>query len=150
MEKVLHAQQCVWWNYLSSSQLPRLHHWSLGSNCILWWVELLIHSGITMLIHVSRRGPRKHVTPPSVLWHVGTYPRLNCNNDLAKTPWMDDYNQQLYVDIFIAQIGPLSFQAAIEHKPKQVRWGGLHASVVTEWWPACLHKQFPSVHHRGN
>ena len=50
----------------------------------------------------------------------------------------------------IAQIGPLSFQAAIEHKPRQVRWGGLHAPVVTEWWPACLHKQFPSVHHRGN
>ena len=50
----------------------------------------------------------------------------------------------------IAQIGPLSFQAAIEHKPKQVRWGGLHAPVVTEWWPACLHKQFPRVHHRGN
>ena len=50
----------------------------------------------------------------------------------------------------IAQIGPLSFQAAIEHKPRQVRWGRLHAPVVTEWWPACLHKQFPSVHHRGN
>ena len=32
----------------------------------------------------------------------------------------------------------------------EVRWGGLHAPVVTEWWPACLHKQFPSVHHRGN
>ena len=43
----------------------------------------------------------------------------------------------------IVQIGPLSFQAAIEHKPRQVRWGGLHAPVVTEWWPACLHKQFP-------
>ena len=52
--------------------------------------------------------------------------------------------------ICIAQIGPLSFQAAIEHKPKQVRWGGLHARVVTEWWPACLHKHFSSVHHRGN
>ena len=51
----------------------------------------------------------------------------------------------------IVQIGPLSFQAAIEHKPRQeVRWGGLHVPVVTEWWPACLHKQFLSVHHRGN
>ena len=54
------------------------------------------------------------------------------------------------VDVRIAQIGPLSFQAAIEHKPTQVRWGGLHAPVVTEWWPACLHKQFPRVHQRGN
>ena len=36
-------------------------------------------------------------------------------------------------DGVIAQIGPLSFQAAIEHKPRQVRWGGLHAPVVTEW-----------------
>ena len=50
----------------------------------------------------------------------------------------------------IAQIGPLSFQAAIEHKPRQVRWEGLHAPVVTEWWPACLHKQSPRVHQRGN
>ena len=30
--------------------------------------------------------------------------------------------------IFIAQIGPLSYQAAIEHKPRQVRWGGLARS----------------------
>ena len=30
-----------------------------------------------------------------------------------------------FTDIFlgIAQIGPLSFQTAIEHKPRQVRWG---------------------------
>ena len=41
--------------------------------------------------------------------------------------------------IFIAQIAPLSFQAAIPHKTRQVRWGELHASVVTEWSPACLH-----------
>ena len=41
---------------------------------------------------------------------------------------------------FIGQIAPLSFQAAIPHKPRQVRWGELHASVVTEWSPACLHK----------
>ena len=46
--------------------------------------------------------------------------------------------------LYIAQIGPLSFQAAIEHKPRQVRWGGLHAPVVTEWWPACLHNKCPS------
>ena len=50
----------------------------------------------------------------------------------------------------IAQIGPLSFQAAIEHNTRQVRWAQLHASVVTEWSPACLHKQFPRDHHRGN
>ena len=40
----------------------------------------------------------------------------------------------------IAQIAPLSFQDAVAHKPRQVRWGELHASVVTEWSPACLHK----------
>ena len=45
---------------------------------------------------------------------------------------------------YLAQIGTLSFQAAIEHKPRQVRWVVLHAPVVTEWWPACFHKQFPS------
>ena len=52
------------------------------------------------------------------------------------------------MDTNIAQIGPLNFQAAIEHNPD--KWGGLHAPVVTEWWPACLHKLFPSVHHRDN
>ena len=41
---------------------------------------------------------------------------------------------------YIAQIVPLSFQAAIAHKPRQVRLGELHAPVVTEWSPACLHK----------
>ena len=40
----------------------------------------------------------------------------------------------------IAQIIPLSFQATIAHKPRQVKWGELHAPVVTEWSPACLHK----------
>ena len=40
----------------------------------------------------------------------------------------------------IAQIVPLSFLAAIAHKPRQVRWGELHAPVVSEWPPACLHK----------
>ena len=40
----------------------------------------------------------------------------------------------------IAHIALLSFQTAISHKLRQVRWGELHASVVTEWSPACLHK----------
>ena len=55
-----------------------------------------------------------------------------------------------FVIIFFMKYLQDSFQAATEHKPRQVRWGGLHPPVVTEWWPACLHKQFPSVHHRGN
>ena len=40
---------------------------------------------------------------------------------------------------YIAQMPPLSFQATIPHKPRQVRWGELHTSVVTGWSPACLH-----------
>ena len=38
--------------------------------------------------------------------------------------------------IVIAQIAPLSFQASIQHKPRQVRWDELNASVATEWSPA--------------
>ena len=43
----------------------------------------------------------------------------------------------LFLLSFIAQI---CFQAAIPHTPRQVRWDELHASLVTEWSPACLHK----------
>ena len=51
---------------------------------------------------------------------------------------------------YIAQIAPLSFQGShrTQTQTSEVRW--LHASVVTEWSPACLHKQFPGDLHRGN
>ena len=62
----------------------------------------------------------------------------------------DMVEREFYYLFLIAQIGPLSFQAAMEHKPRQVRWGGLYAPVGTEWAAACLHKQFPRAHHRGN
>ena len=52
--------------------------------------------------------------------------------------------------LVIAQIAPFSFQAAIPHKPRQVRWGEVHASMVTEWLPACLHKKLQRGHHTGN
>ena len=50
----------------------------------------------------------------------------------------------------IAQIAPLSFQGShrTQTQTSEVRW--LQASVVTEWSPACLHKQFPGDLHRGN
>ena len=47
----------------------------------------------------------------------------------------------------IAQIAPISFQTSIPHKPRQMRWGELHASVVTEWPPLyCWHKLLPRGH----
>ena len=51
---------------------------------------------------------------------------------------------------YIAQIAPLSFQGShrTQTQTSEVRW--LHPSVVTEWSPACLHKQFPGDLHRGN
>ena len=57
-------------------------------------------------------------------------------------PWLDQY--------IITQIAPLSFQGShrTQTQTSDVRW--LHASVVTEWSPACLHKQFPGDLHRGN
>ena len=50
----------------------------------------------------------------------------------------------------IAQIAPLSFQGShrTHTQTSEVRW--LHASEVTEWSPACLHKQFPGDLYRGN
>ena len=53
-------------------------------------------------------------------------------------------------DLHIAQIAPLSFQGShrTQTQTSEVRW--LHASVVTEWSPACLHMQFQGDHHRGN
>ena len=50
----------------------------------------------------------------------------------------------------IAQIAPLSFQGShrTQTQTSEVRW--LHDSVVTEWSPACLHKQFRGDLHRGN
>ena len=51
---------------------------------------------------------------------------------------------------YIAQLAPMSFYTSIPHKPRQVRWGGVHASVVTEWSPACLHKLLPRGHHTCN
>ena len=50
----------------------------------------------------------------------------------------------------IAQIAPLSFQGShrTQTQTSEVKW--LHASVVTEWSPACLHKQFPGAYHRAN
>ena len=38
----------------------------------------------------------------------------------------------------IAQITPLSFQAAIPHNRRQVRWGELHASAITGHQHVCI------------
>ena len=45
-----------------------------------------------------------------------------------------------FIGVLIAQIAPVSFQTSIPHKHQQVKWGEVHALVVTEWPPACLHK----------
>ena len=44
----------------------------------------------------------------------------------------------------------MSFYNSIAHNPSQVRWGGVHASAVTEWSPACLHKLPPGGYHTNN
>ena len=43
-------------------------------------------------------------------------------------------------------VAPMCFQTSIPHKPRQVRWCEVHASVVTEWPPTCLHKLLPRGH----
>ena len=42
----------------------------------------------------------------------------------------------------------LSGSHRTQTQTSEVSW--LHAPMVTEWWPACLHKQSPRVHQRGN
>ena len=64
-------------------------------------------------------------TPSSPLWRNCIEHKLRYSSAVMDT---------------IAHRAPLSFQAAIEHKPRQVRWRELHVSVVTEWSPARLHK----------
>ena len=89
--------------------------------CVLVWVE----TGMVMMIDLRNIqktyitddiGNRMAYVMINLLWHLKT-----CKYTTA-------------------QIAPLSFQAAIPHKPRQVRWGELHTSVVTAWSPACLHK----------
>ena len=80
----------------------------------------------------------------------------NSNNMTGqwKQPWMSPilisqcrFVLTLYITSMlllkhIAQIAPLSFQGShrTQTQTSEMRW--LHASVVTEWSPACLHKQF--------
>ena len=89
--------------------------------------------------------------------------RLSCTNPLLYMVSQGQIKSQ-YMTLFItnvihvtkrlytciAQIPPLSFQGShrTQTQTSEVRW--LHASVVTEWSPACLHKQFPGDLHRGN
>ena len=43
----------------------------------------------------------------------------------------------------------LSGRHTTQTQTSEVRWGELHASVVTEWSPACLHKLLPVAHQRA-
>ena len=84
-------------------------------------------------------------------WHVNTGSsggRTTCRGSRASSPTSIAYT--ICMQPLIAQIAPLSFQGShrTQTQTSEVRW--LHASVVTEWSPACLHKQFPGDLHRGN
>ena len=72
------------------------------------------------------------------------------NHDLLQLYIYFLYMSNTIISRCIAQIAPLSFQGShrTQTQTSEVRW--LHASVVTEWSPACLHKQFPGDLHRGN
>ena len=52
--------------------------------------------------------------------------------------------------VSIAQLAPMSFYTSIPHKPRQVRWGWVHASVVTEWSSLCLFQLLIGLHHKSN
>ena len=74
-----------------------------------------------------------------------TVPKMSCE----RVSNVSMFYIQVWI-IIIAQIAPLSFQGShrTQTQTSEVRW--LHASVVTEWSPACLHKQFPGDLHRCN
>ena len=58
--------------------------------------------------------------------------------------------QRLDLNLIIAQLAPISVYTSIPHNHRQMRWGGMNASVVREWSPACLHKLLPRELHTGN
>ena len=58
--------------------------------------------------------------------------------------------QRLDLTLTIAQLAPISVYTSIPHNRRQMRWGGMNASVVREWSPACLHKLLPRELHTGN
>ena len=66
-------------------------------------------------------------------FHWSFFPKGPINNIPALVPIMA---WRIYASLGLNE---LIFQTTIPHKPRQVRWGELHASVGTEWSPACLH-----------
>ena len=74
--------------------------------------------------------------------------RAHCDVIVKILHWALQW-KQTYISL-IAQIAPLSFQGSHRTQTQtcEMRW--LHASVVTEWSPACLHKQFLGDLHRGS
>ena len=78
--------------------------------------------------------------------HISIHMNQNHCTGLEKRPSLTSKQRQPR----IAQIAPLSFHSShrTHTQTSEVRW--LHASVVTEWSPACLHKQFLGDLHRGN
>ena len=81
------------------------------------------------------------------IWHTVIAQKKVVSN--SKAPSWSEANGDGWTKL-IAQIALLSFQGShrTHTQTSEVRW--LHASVVTEWSPACLHKQFPGDLHRGN
>ena len=103
---------------------------------------------------------RKQVTSSPADGNTATSPEFvnKSLNELLASPTpmpdsgdnSDNADNPVLFASYIAQIAPLSFQGRhrTQTQTSEVRW--LHASVVTEWSPACLHKQFPGDLHRGS
>ena len=104
-------------------------------------VIMLLKDMVSFILHSQYR----------VCWWLGEgrNQRINSHGNDTVFPVTFPFQHKKESQHRTAQIGPLSFQAAIPHKPRQVRWGELHAPVVTEWSPACLHKLLPGAHQRA-
>ena len=94
---------------------------------------------------VPRNTPPPSKQPPPTP-HAHACPSLHH----SPPTWIWESSLSICEIHFKAQMAPMTFQTTIPHKPWQVKWGEVHASVVTEWPNTRLHKSSPRGHQTGS
>ena len=97
----------VSWNFLG--ELQKIWRFFLQIHVCFSNLQEFFYSNLTTLRRIFSVMPKL-----IILTDCGSY-----TMKWARSPLV-----QVMAWLYIAQIGPLSFQAAIEHKPRQVRWVG--------------------------
>ena len=128
-------QQCLRWCWESYNNDNNANDNYI--NNVFWWIYLPVFHATLLAITLKDTLCCWYILMAYRFWSYRTY-HFAIEHIYSG---IDSVLLFCYSIVFcIAQIVPLSFQAAVAHKTKQVRWGELHAPVVTEWSSACLHK----------